>query len=41
MDKTETQAVIKYVQKKGMTPQEIFNNKVEIFAEDSPFYAMV
>lgn len=41
MDKRETRAVIKYLQKKGMTPKEIHEDMVQTLAEDSPSYATV
>ena len=36
MDKAEARAVINYLQKKGITPKEIHEDMVRIFAEDSP-----
>ena len=41
MDKTETRAVIKFLQKKGMTPKEIHADMVQTLAEASPSYATV
>ena len=41
MDKAEARAVIKYLQKKGMTPKEIHEDMVQILAEDSPSYETV
>ena len=35
INKTEVQAIIKYLQKKDMTPKEIHENIVQKFSEDS------
>ena len=40
-DKTEGQAAMKYLPKKGMTPKEIAVGVVQILAEDSSFYPAV
>ena len=39
MDKTGAQAVIKFLEKKGITPKEIHKDKVQILAEDPSFSA--
>ena len=41
MDKTEAQAVINYLQKKGMTSKEIHEDMVHIFTENTPSDATV
>ena len=41
IDKSETQAVIKYLQKKEMKPKEIQEDIIQILAKDSPSYAIV
>ena len=41
MDKTEARAVIKYLPKKGMTSKEIYDDIVQIIAEDSFSYITV
>jgi transposase len=41
MDKTEARAVIKYLQKKGMTPKEIHEDMVKTLDDDSPSYSTI
>ena len=39
MNKTKTQAILKDLQKKGMTSEEVYEDIVQILADDSPSYA--
>ena len=41
IDKTEARAVIKYLQKKGMTPKEIHEDMVQTLDDDSPSYSTI
>lgn len=41
MDKLEIRAVIKYLQKKGLSGQEIHNDMVNVLGESAPSYATV
>lgn len=41
MEKNELHAVIKYLQKKGLTPQEIHDDMVGVLGDDAPSYQVV
>jgi len=41
MDKIEQRAIIKYLQKKGLSPKEIHEDMVSVLGDDAPSYQIV